>query len=649
MVENFIRKSLSNYLIVGFLYSTTLFLPSYSYCQSVITFNDLGPANNLDSIKNVVEFNSFDDKTLCYNILKLQKTKLEFGAKVGPEIDKIIILNKKLKSKFLQACYFHFKAVQALSIDHKESFKYSNLAIKDFEALNDYGGLIISYINLLNISVNSNDKPITSLENTKNYYDKIIQYGRTSKSPFDKVRMYLYFSTYNKKYYKTSLKSVKDSLDKAERTLNKYYPNVLNFYLNLNQKYVDYYYDIKNIKKVIEYHYKTLNYILPHNDYPKAVVYLNVGSVYEETNDFSNAKKAYLQAIGYFTSGKVNDIGLHGLINDRLASIHYLTKNFEKAYQYKVKSDSLNYELQQIENSKKYLELEARLNLKTKEQENIKLKVEKNKEIADKERFKNIIIIVLLFLLLALIFAYFQFKTSQKLKKAFGEIQDLQKERERFFTILAHDLKSPINSLVGMDKTVQYLLNKGDLGALDRLGKKIDETSFNLSLLINNLLQWGLTKQAEVKNNFNEIELNKLAENLLPIYNDIASFNNNNLIFEKTEPIIINSNKSSIETILRNLLDNALKNAKAATSVYVKIFELENQVTISVKNEFEKIDREKIERIEKLFADTENWEPGQGGLGLGLIISKQMSKIIGAQLNLKISKYDIEFSLNIPN
>jgi signal transduction histidine kinase len=287
------------------------------------------------------------------------------------------------------------------------------------------------------------------------------------------------------------------------------------------------------------------------------------------------------------------------------------------------------------------LELETKLKLKTKEQENLKLKLESLKEIESKSTMKNIVFVVLILLFSALIFAYFQFKTSQKLNLAFKKIQKLQKEREKFFTIIAHDLKSPISSFTGLDKTMEYLLKKGNFVGVRQVAQKIDTTGSHLSSLIENLLSWGLSKQNDLKVDFKKINFNKIFDELFPVYNDIANYKHVKLVKGKFQDNEIVADANSVRLIIRNLLDIAIKNSPSNTKI---IIAFENNC-FSIENETSNMDMAKINTIENLFSSNHAWELGQNGLGIGLIIIKQSVVKIGGKINISMNENKIIFKV----
>ncbi len=195
------------------------------------------------------------------------------------------------------------------------------------------------------------------------------------------------------------------------------------------------------------------------------------------------------------------------------------------------------------------------------------------KEKQAKESQQKITYIILLGLIAVLVLAYMIYRGQQKEKKAKEEIATQKEEiqtqaeqlessnkmKDRIFAILAHDLRNPIMAFQGVAKQVEMFLKKGKPERVLSLVETIDKYSQNLNNLLDNLLSWALVQRNELTFLQIPLEIKKEIDICLKGFEALAEAQKITLQNEISETLVIYIDKNVLQTIIRNLVSNALK------------------------------------------------------------------------------------------
>ncbi len=227
-------------------------------------------------------------------------------------------------------------------------------------------------------------------------------------------------------------------------------------------------------------------------------------------------------------------------------------------------------------------------------------------------------------------------------------LQELDKAKTNLYTNITHEFRTPITVILGITEILNEQLNdeqKEDLAIISRNGEK-------LLNLVNQMLDLARLDSGT-------IELNKINGNIIESVNYvIASFESISKIkntrvhkLYDTPEIIMDYDIEKMESILTNLLDNALKNTKNGDIYVIISHEKENNnLMIKIKDTGSGIPAEFANKIFDRFFQVEKSESGlTGGTGIGLAIVKEYVQFMGGEIRVKseINK-GTEFSIQIP-
>ncbi len=220
--------------------------------------------------------------------------------------------------------------------------------------------------------------------------------------------------------------------------------------------------------------------------------------------------------------------------------------------------------------------------------------------------------------------------------------------RNNLFETIAHDLRSPINSYIGLADDIKYLIKNRDFDSVDKLGNAMDEKSRNLSLLISNVLNWSSSEKGLPKLDIRELKILDLLNDILPTYLDIAGFRAISIDVDVPEETAIKSDKNILSHIIRNLIDNAIKYSKNGSIICINYSYSKQRNIIEITNPVEQHQVAKLLHIGNIFKGIEKGEPHSNGLGLGISSIYNSCKLLNGKIELNIESNSAVFKLILP-
>jgi PAS domain S-box-containing protein len=204
------------------------------------------------------------------------------------------------------------------------------------------------------------------------------------------------------------------------------------------------------------------------------------------------------------------------------------------------------------------------------------------------------------------------------------ELSRLIAARNKLLSIIGHDLKNPLNSIIGFSD----LLVREEASLDKDKVKQYIEIIFNSSLsaqqLLDNLLNWARTQTGKINVEPTVVNLRDLVENVLPLQMGAASAKNVQLINKIDEKVNLFADRNMISTIIRNLASNAIKYSMEGGQVLFSGKAAGDEVIFKITDRGVGMDQETVQHLFKL--DKMKSKPGtagEDGTGLGLIICKE--------------------------
>ena len=224
-------------------------------------------------------------------------------------------------------------------------------------------------------------------------------------------------------------------------------------------------------------------------------------------------------------------------------------------------------------------------------------------------------------------------KANLHLAASYMKIIKLNSIKDQFFSIIAHDLKSSLNTMLGFSELLNYKFEKYDIEKRKHFFGMIHAGIQNTYKLLENLLLWSRSQHGSIKFSPEKLNLYLLSYEIIELF--MQSFNNKDINIKNKihERIFVNADKDMLSTTIKNLISNAIKFTPKGGNIEIgyvetrravetrhgvslhEIYVKDNGIGISKKNQ------KKIFDIGKNISTkgTEN----ESGTGLGLIICKE--------------------------
>lgn len=415
-------------------------------------------------------------------------------------------------------------------------------------------------------------------------------------------------------------------------------------------------YEQKKLDESYAYYVKALELYLSIKDFQGvAMAYNNIALVYLDKKDYEASLSYFMKSLNLATELKMNDF--IGDIYGNLTVYYEEIKDYKLAFTYYDKYSTMYDSLVGERKTKMIRQIQAKyqLNSKTKELEELKLK--NKSQLRDIDSAKSIqvylfsITLLALVLMIATVYLLRKEKNlASELKLKTIELRNLNVSKDKFFSIVAHDLKNPFNALISYTSVLKSDLEFFSKDELRQIISDLNQASENGFNLLQNLLVWSRSQTNRIliyKTNFILMDVIEQVRALVDL-NLITK--QQQLVVEVDPKLIVFADKDMISTVLRNLIFNALKFSAKGTEVKLKSTLVGRSVRIDVIDNGIGI---APEAIDSLFLIDKNittpGTDGETGTGLGLLICHEFIKkndgVIGVESRL--GKGSV-FSFTIP-
>ena len=205
-----------------------------------------------------------------------------------------------------------------------------------------------------------------------------------------------------------------------------------------------------------------------------------------------------------------------------------------------------------------------------------------------------------------------------------AELNELNASKDKFFSIIAHDLKNPFNTIIGFSEMMKESIKLNDSATFYEYTEMINTSAVQTLRLLENLLEWANSQRGKISFIPVPVILSELINDEFTMIDDMATGKNIELKSYISETLTIVADKNMLRAILRNLITNAVKFTHKNGQVQVNARTYENQVEISVSDSGIGMSAETMAKLFRIDANistrgTEN----EKGTGLGLFLCKE--------------------------
>jgi signal transduction histidine kinase len=222
---------------------------------------------------------------------------------------------------------------------------------------------------------------------------------------------------------------------------------------------------------------------------------------------------------------------------------------------------------------------------------------------------------------------------KEKLQIYAEQLKELNATKDKFFSIIAHDLKNPFQSLLGFSELLKISIKGSDRDKTERFINQIYDASKHGFNLLENLLDWSRSQTGNINFIPQAIDIKQIITGTIGIVNNQAITKNIKISNESIDNLNIIADVNLIRTVMLNLLTNAIKFTPRNGNIYIKTEAKEKHAEISVIDTGIGISSENIGKLFKV--DSKHSTPGtneEKGTGLGLILCKEFIKKMNGEI-----------------
>ena len=560
-----------------------------------------------------------------------------------------------------------------------EEIEYRIKGTRIRESLQDNEGLLLSYGNLGKAYKNFGDaktgmvylkKALVICKNLEDKSKEATMYGRIANTMFDMTdEEFASLDEIIKNKNECSLDYHFKALEIRKQIgdsslIATSYSDIAYNYFHSNQ------YD-----KALEYELIAFNIEekLDPNSNGTAIACGSLGEMYMQKNDLATAEKYFTRSMAL-----AKELGIGDLILDNykyMAQLYQKQGNYKLAYEYNNQYYTIRDSVNSDENKKKFLAATLKFDYDKKAvadsvqhaNETFITNAKLTKERATKWGFGFVALISLI----AGFLIYRQYQQKQKINANLAKaneninkqnttLKQLNTEliesednllqandtKEQLIGIMSHDLMNPITAVLNYQTALESNLTTMDAPAAQNAITKMGNAIKPIYGLLNNMLQWAVVQKNEISPKLTAVHINKILEETIALYKNPAELKEITIETDATANDMITTDEMMFKFIVRNIIDNAIKNSPNKKAIRIKINEDNNNTTVTIDNEGNPINDTLLTQLNNPTIDKHN----ATGTGVGMNVSKQFASALGLKLSFEnINNYGCRVLIAKPN
>ena len=240
-------------------------------------------------------------------------------------------------------------------------------------------------------------------------------------------------------------------------------------------------------------------------------------------------------------------------------------------------------------------------------------------------------------------------KAQTTLKESEVQLRELNATKDKLFSIIAHDLRSPFNNIVSLCEILNMVRENSEIEKSETYLGLINSTAKNTLVLLENLLDWARSQSGHIIFKSEKINIATVFEEILELSSSLAQTKGITINVSKSEEIEVFSDTKILKTIVRNLISNAIKYSQPGGNINISVIKEVSEIKITISDTGVGMDDR---TLKNLFGITTNTPlPGtlnEKGSGFGLVLCKEFVEKLGGKIWVESEKgkgSDFKFTL----
>ncbi|MCY1721827.1 ATP-binding protein [Prolixibacteraceae bacterium Z1-6] len=555
-------------------------------------------------------------------------------------------------SSYLTGCYNNLGVLYSYGLNLKKSLEYYIKSINIGETMRDSFSLAESYSNVAGFYVD-----LKEYSSALKYFNKALEIDLKHNESKDMAISYLDVANINIKLHRYH--DALENLDKAQALMYKiqdpYYKAIL------FQRFANYYKETGELDKANNYVAKSQAFSDTF-DYPmfKADILAIKGEILLKQKKYTKSLAVSDSAIEKYN--ELNSTYSLNEIYENKAEAFSALGEHTKAYQY-LQMANKEEEKAELNEIAEYLGKFEKEEALKEERTNLSLKQElenqKNENALIKIRSKyyftiNLSILLGSVLILALYLYAIKRKHSKSLEssnelinhqkdlieKSYAELKKnesrlakLNATKDKFFSIIAHDLKNPFNTLIGIS---ELMISNPEIKHTEDFEEFMEgmlQTAKSGHDLLENLLQWSRSQIGNIQLDPRVFPLNELFASVASLFYEMAKTKEITISIQGNLTLKAYADYNMANFVVRNLINNAIKFSHKNSTIEVSAHSEKQRAIISIKDQGIGISPDTLDKLFKIEYSVQNeGTANEKGTGLGLILCKEFVEKNGGEI-----------------
>ena len=637
-------RILSKNLVISFLSSLLL--------TNIVVANTIDA--KVDSLVNLLENVPDTNKIEVLNKLVEVYDTISYAKSLGYALESLELTRKLKNDEAIASVLFTIGKIEYYLGDFDKAIDYFLKALAIREKFNNQKEIAESYnmLGIVYMEINDKDKALDYLNKAWDLSNAIGNFTFAKKISNNLGIIYTKRKEYEKalSYYQITLDHCVKNKDKKTECVT------------LNNIGATYWY-LKKYHKALEYYFKALNISkAAGNKWSISNTSRNIGEVYINLGNYSKSEQ-------YLKNGLViaKEINSKQLIRDcylTLSELYYAKTDYKNAYNYHKKYSDIKDSIFSDDMGKNIAQMDVKFEIIQKEKENEILKKENEitlLKLKKQENQRNFLIIGTLLILLSIGVLFNRYQTKKKdnrlletairkISKSEKDLKESNSTKDKLFSIIAHDLRSPFNVLVGLTDLLSQKVDSLSATKIKEYSTYINQSSIKVLSLIDSLLTWSRSQTGKIKISPEYINLKEIVDSCIEIVSLHAKEKGISIISNLSENDVSYADKGTIVTVIRNILSNAVKFTPNKGVITVKSNKEDNFISILISDTGVGISKENLSNLFKIESGTTKGTNQEEGTGLGLIICKEFVEKNKGSISVE-SEVNVgtTFKISLPN
>jgi signal transduction histidine kinase len=238
---------------------------------------------------------------------------------------------------------------------------------------------------------------------------------------------------------------------------------------------------------------------------------------------------------------------------------------------------------------------------------------------------------------------------EDRVKRRTQELQQINETKDHLFSIIAHDLRSPLSALEGVSELFEFYARKEKYDKMLEVSNRVVRTTQNISQLLDNLLHWSLSQKNGIQYSPTTFSINQLLREVETIFAELLENKQLSLSIKVDKSDSVHADYNMTFSIFRNLLSNAIKFTSKGGEISISSMLSDNEICICVRDSGVGIAQDILDKLFTLDSGTRRLGTDrEKGSGLGLVLVQEFVKKNNGNIRVETSETGSAFHVCLP-